>query len=97
MGDENFSAPLIVRNHVLIEEPPHSDQVQTGSTVTFEEDGGPAETYKIVGPAEADYTAGRISFEWDLGRALLGLKVGQEAEVKTATGATYTVRVTAIE
>ena len=87
----------IVRNHVLIEEPPHTDEVQTGSTVTFEEDGGPAETYKIVGPAEADYTAGRISFESDLGRALIGRKVGDEAEVKTPTGASYTVRITAIE
>src|SRR5579884_1807818 len=62
----------IVRNAVLIEEPAQTGEVALGSTVTFEEDGGPAETYKIVGPAEADFTAGRISNESELGRALLG-------------------------
>jgi transcription elongation factor GreA len=87
----------IVRNAVIIEEPTQTDQVNVGSTVSFEEDGGPAETYKIVGPAEADFTAGRISFESELGRALIGRKVGDEVEVRTQSGAGYTVRVTAIE
>ncbi len=87
----------IVKNAVLIEQPAATGEVHMGSTVTFEEEDGAAATYKIVGPAEADYTAGRISFESDLGRALMGRRVGDEAEVKTPTGATYTVRVTAIE
>ena len=87
----------IVKNAVLIEEPPHTDDVQVGSTVSFEEDGGPAETYKIVGPAEADYTAGKISFESELGRAIIGRKVGDEVEVQTANGASYSVRITSIE
>ena len=86
----------IVRNAVLIEEPAPTGVVNVGSTVTFEEDGGSPETYKIVGPAEADFTAGRISFESDLGRALIGRKVGDEAQVKTQGGGAYTVRVTAI-
>src|SRR5438105_3711572 len=87
----------IVKNAVLIEQPAATGKVSVGNTVSFEEDGGPAETYKIVGPAEADYTAGKISFESDLGRALLGRKVGDEAEVPTAGGGSYTVRITAIE
>lgn len=87
----------IVKNAVLIEEPASTGEVHVGSTVTFEEEGGSPEKYKIVGPAEADYTAGKISFESELGRALLGRKVGDESEVKTATGATYSVRITAIE
>lgn len=86
----------IVRNAVIIEEPTQTDQVHVGSTVSFEEDGGPAETYKIVGPAEADFTAGRISFESELGRALIGHKVGDEVAVRTQSGAGYTVRITAI-
>ncbi len=86
----------IVRNAVIIEEPTHTGEVAVGSTVSFEEDGGPAETYKIVGPAEADFTAGRISFESELGRALIGHKVGDEVEIRTQSGAGYTVRVTAI-
>jgi transcription elongation factor GreA len=87
----------IVKNAVLIEQPATTGEVHVGSTVSFEEDGGAAETYKIVGPAEADYTAGRISFESDLGRALIGRKVGDEVEVQTPSGGTYIVRVVAIE
>ena len=87
----------IVKNAVLIEQPASTGEVHVGSTVTFEEDGGSAEKYRIVGPAEADFTAGRISFESELGRSLLGRKVGDEVDVKTATGATYSVRITAIE
>lgn len=87
----------IVRNAVLIEAPAPTGEVHVGSTVTFEEDGAPAETYKIVGPAEADFTAGRISFESELGRSLLGRRVGDEVEVTTQSGAGYTVRITAIE
>src|SRR5437588_8614267 len=60
----------IVKNAVIIEQPAGTGEVHVGSTVSFEEDGS-VETYKIVGPAEADYTAGKISFESDLGRALL--------------------------
>ena len=86
----------IVKNAVIIEEPAPTGEVHVGSTVTFEEDGSSPETYKIVGPAEADFTAGRISFESDLGKALLGKKVGQEAEVETQNGGSYTVRITAI-
>ena len=86
----------IVKNAVIIEEPAPTGEVHVGSTVTFEEDGGSPETYKIVGPAEADYTAGRISYESELGKALIGRRVGDESEVQTQTGATYLVRITAI-
>ena len=85
----------IVKNAVLIEEHAPTGVVHVGSTVTFEEDGGSPETYKIVGPAEADFTAGRISFESDLGKALLGKKVGDEGVVESPNGS-YTVRITAI-
>jgi transcription elongation factor GreA len=87
----------IVKNAVLIEDPAPTGEVHVGSTVTFEEEGGSPETYKIVGPAEADFTAGRISFESELGKALIGRRVGDEAQVKAAGGASYSVRITAIE
>ncbi|HKT84087.1 MAG TPA: transcription elongation factor GreA [Solirubrobacterales bacterium] len=88
----------IVRNAVLIETPAATGKVSVGSTVTFEEEGGGApETYKIVGPAEADFTAGRISFESDLGKSLLGHKVGDEVQVITPNGGGYMVRITALE
>jgi transcription elongation factor GreA len=86
----------IVKNHVLIEGPREKGVVHMGSTVRFAEDGEEEETYRIVGPAEADPKAGRVSFESAVGKALMGRRVGDRIEVKTPGGA-YTVRVTAVE
>jgi transcription elongation factor GreA len=87
----------IVKNHVLIEGRRAADRVELASTVTVVEEGGPEETYRIVGPAEADPGAGRVSFASAMGKALLGHRVGDEVEVHTPTGASYTVRVVRIE
>jgi transcription elongation factor GreA len=46
----------------------------------------PPETYHIVGSAEADPAQGLISNESPLGRALLGRKVGDTAEVNAPAG-----------
>jgi transcription elongation factor GreA len=86
----------IIKNHVLIEAPKSSGVVNMGSTVRFSEDGASEETYRIVGPAEADPKAGTVSYESALGKALLGHKVGDEVEVKTPNGA-YRVRIVGIE
>ena len=61
---------VIVKNHVLIEAPGARDKVELASTVTLVEEDGPEEKYRIVGPAEADPGAGRVSFESAMGRAL---------------------------
>jgi transcription elongation factor GreA len=89
---------VIVKNHVIIE-PPHSEngRVDLLSTVTFAEEGETPETYRIVGPAEADPGAGRISFESAIGKALLGRRVGDEVRVETPAGDRYTVRILKIE
>ena len=86
----------IVKNHVLIETTKGSGVVAMGSTVGFEEDGEGEETYRIVGPAEADPKAGRVSYESALGKALIGHRVGEEVEVKTPSGA-YRVRITRVD
>jgi transcription elongation factor GreA len=87
----------IVKNHVLIEAPGGArDTVQLASTVTLVEEGAPEETYRIVGPAEADPGAGRVSFESAMGKALLGRRLGDEVEVRTPTGGSYTVRIVSI-
>lgn len=87
----------IVKNHVLIESPGTADRVELLSAVTFAEEGEPAETYRIVGPTEADPGAGRVSFESAIGKALLGRAVGDEVEVRTPAGGRYTVRILKIE
>ncbi len=43
-------------------------------------------TFRIVGSAEADPAAGRISNESPVGRALLGHKLKQIVEVQTPGG-----------
>ncbi len=87
----------IIKNHVLIEERTEKGVVGMGNTVRFAEDGEDGEeSYRIVGPAEADPKAGRVSFESALGKALIGHRVGDEVPIKTP-GGQYTVRITAIE
>jgi transcription elongation factor GreA len=87
----------IVKNHVIIKTRATNGRVDLLSRVTFAEEGEPEETYRIVGPTEADPSAGRISFESAIGKALLGRKVGDDVEVQTPTGSRYTVRVLRIE
>ena len=86
----------IIKNHVLIENHNEPGVVGMGSTVRFTEEGEDEEAYRIVGPAEADPKAGRVSFESALGKALLGHHVGDRVEIRTPSGS-YTVRVTAVE
>ena len=90
----------IIKNHVLIEGTTSlNGEVGMGSTVRFAEhgdDGDVEETYRIVGPAEADPKAGRVSFESAVGKALIGHRVGDVVRVETPGGA-YSIRITAIE
>lgn len=87
----------IVRNAVLVETHAASGVVEVLSTVTFEEEDQPEETYQIVPPAEADPGGGRLSFESALGHALIGHRAGDEVEVEAPSGSPYTVRITRVE
>ncbi len=62
-----------------------------GSTVTVEID-GITSVYTLVGTAEADPSAGRLSVASPVGRALLGASAGSIVQVETPRGRTaYTV------
>jgi len=76
----------IIKNHVLIETKARTGVVDMGSTVRFSEDGADEEKYRIVGPAEADPKAGRVSYESALGKALIGHRIGEEVEIRTPSG-----------
>ncbi len=80
----------------IIESKGPTDTVRVGAKVTIRETGSSPETYYIVGSAEADPKAGRISNQSPLGRALLGKKVGEEVRV-TAPDGTITYKVVAIK
>jgi transcription elongation factor GreA len=66
--------------------------IQVGSTVTIEEDGGAAETYTIVGAAEANPREGKISNESPIGKAVIGHKAGEMLQVE-APGGHFNVKI----
>lgn len=62
------------------------DQVFFGATVTVCDDGGCQSRYCIVGVDEADVARGHISWVSPLARALLKLRVGDVASLRTPVG-----------
>ena len=69
-----------------------SDIVQLGSKVTIKEGNFEAETFTIVGAAEANPREGKISNESPIGKAILTRKVGDTVKVETP-GGTYNVKI----
>lgn len=78
----------ILSNYQLIEDDGKpSEFVRIGDTITVVEEGyDEEEEYILVGAAEADPAAGRISNESPLGRVLLGSKVGDSVRVNAPNG-----------
>ena len=76
-----------IRNaELIVESEGAKDKAVLGTHVTVKEDGFEPETYHLVGSTEADPSAGKISHESPLGRALLGHKVGDIVDVKAPAG-----------
>lgn len=74
-------ARIIDRRHVKTKE------VGIGSLVEIKQVGsGKKQAYRIVGPAEANPENHTISFQSPVGKALLGLKVGEVAVVSAPAG-----------
>lgn len=76
-----------LRNAVVIKKPTDLNTVQIGTTIEVDSDLG-RETFIIVGSEEADPAGGKISNESPLGKAFLGKRIGESAEVKTPGGIT---------
>jgi transcription elongation factor GreA len=87
----------MLRTAVIIDAPGADGRVHLGSAVTVEEvDGDGVVVYRIVGSAEANPAAGRISNASPVGRALVGHGAGEVVEVATPRGA-VAYRIVAIE
>ena len=86
----------IIKNHVLIHNDREHGVVAMGSTVRFQEDGEEEESYRIVGPAEADPKGGKVSYESALGKALMGHRAGDAVVVATPNGS-YRVTVVHVD
>lgn len=77
----------MIRNSVIIEDDESTDVVKIGKSVTFKElPDGEEETYQIVGSAESDPFAGKISNDSPMAKGLIGLSVGEEVSVSTPGG-----------
>jgi transcription elongation factor GreB len=77
----------------VLEPSPHpSGRAYFGAWVTVEDEDGDERAFRLVGPDEADATAGFLSVDAPLGRALLGKRGGDEVRFERPAGhVTYTV------
>jgi len=75
----------VLQNSEIIKKPKNDGQVRLGSTVSLRNSGKPL-LFQVVGTMEADPAHGKISDESPIGKALLGKKVGDKAELKTPAG-----------
>jgi transcription elongation factor GreA len=76
-----------ILKHAKVIEGVSGDIISVGSTVDVEIEDG-KHTFQIVGSTEADPDRGKISDESPIGKALLGKKVGEHAEVELPAGIT---------
>jgi len=86
----------MISNAVMIEETHDHQKVSLGSKVTVKNEAGKAQTFTIVGIAEANPKEGTISNESPVGQALLGKKLGEAVEIKAPAGA-MTWKITKID
>ena len=75
----------IVNAKIIEEKQEQSQGVQIGSKVEVL-NGKEKEIFQIVSPPEADPSLGRVSCQSPIGKALLGKKPREEAEIETPKG-----------
>ncbi|EHN11374.1 Transcription elongation factor GreA [Patulibacter medicamentivorans] len=76
------------RNAVVTEVSTDASVVGFGSTVTLvDTDSGKSQTWTLVGAAEADVSAGKLSIESPVAGAVMGRKIGDVVVVQTPRGA----------
>ena len=77
---------LIERAQIIFEHRRSPQTVDVGTSVTVSRDGGRKVKYAIVGSTEADPSNGKISNVSPIGKALLGRRVGDQAEINVPSG-----------
>lgn len=71
---------------VVSQSPANKNIVYFGAYVTLEDGAGTSSEYQIVGPDEFDLSAGKLSMDSPLAKALLGKKVHDEFELQRPAG-----------
>ncbi len=89
---------ILLASARVVDETHHAptDAIAVGTHVTVQEEGSEPENYVIVGAAEADPLASRVSNESPLGKALMDHHIGDEVTVE-APGGAFTVRIIKVE
>jgi len=88
---------LLATARVVDDSDVDKEVIQVGNKVILQEEGSSdTEEYEIVGAAEADPSAGKISNESPMGRALLGKRVGDRVQVDAPAGS-YFVQVLKVD
>ena len=86
----------LLDNAVILETPEQVEGkriVRLGATIEVESDRGGTRTFQLVSTVEASPTAGKLSDQSPVGRALMGHAEGDKVEVTTPGGMTvYTIR-----
>lgn len=78
---------MILSNAVIIEDSGSKDIIGIGDKVTVQEVGSDLlEIYHLVGAAEANPRAGKISYKSPVGSALMNRHVGEKVTVKVPDG-----------
>jgi transcription elongation factor GreA len=77
----------MIKSASIIESSGQGGAVVLGSTVVVQTDRHGQEVFTIVGSAEADAAAGKISFTSPIGRALIGRHAGETIRVHVPAGA----------
>ena len=84
----------ILKNVELIGAPSKDkrDTVFLGARVSVEIDNGQIDEYEIVGTLEANPSLGRISNESPVGKALIGLRIGEQATVSSPQKTVFRIK-----
>ncbi|HET6830297.1 MAG TPA: transcription elongation factor GreA [Solirubrobacterales bacterium] len=82
-----------LREAVVVDVGDDGDHFAFGRTAEVADDAGTVHTWTLVGPTEADMSAGRLSAESPVGSALRDARVGADVVVETPRGnRTFTIR-----
>lgn len=87
---------MIQYAQIIDNEGTDKDEISVGKKVTFQEGDDDPEEYTIVGAAEADPMAGKISNDSPIAKGLLGHRVGENVTFPTP-GGDMTVKVLAVD
>ena len=81
-----FLTKRIDELEVVEQLPSDREKIFFGAWVTLEDEDGKTQTYRIVGPDEFDLTAGKLSMDSPLARALLGKRLDDDIVFQSPAG-----------